>query len=872
MLRTPTVPSKVLAILAAAVLMLALSQAFPLGTSTPVARAAGTVPTGLQDYERWFGSEHAHTGMDGDDGATASTAATAFAYAKKLPHLQYYIISPHVHQSRTGISLFSDATYTTVRSSATSATTASFIAIAGQEVSTISTGGHWNLFNASALVGTDHPDGDWTDSDSYYTHVAGLGAAGQDIAAQFNHPTTGDFGDRYVAAAAPYFGTIAVTTGPTGSTKQDFSDNGSNLEYNTTNPLENLWAHYLGLGWKLSPASDQDNHQATWGASSSEYTVIVRPKGTTLSQANVLKGVREHMTYATEDPNMQIGFLANGWSMGQTIGGSSNVAFTIWWNNPSASICNNNVPACVTEPANDAIQNIWIYKNSFGTVGDSVGANAGSFVARTSPNTASGTWNITLPAAVGDWFVVKFQDTYTFASDPTTGRTTSKDLTWSAPVWYDPTHADPPLLVDSGATATPTAVPPTPTPTTIGPTATPVPPTPTPIPPTATPPPSGGCSGIEINEVLLAPSTLYTTEWVELYNPTASAADLSGCILDDLVNGGGAPYTIPAGTTIAAYGYWTHDFTAYFNNTGDDVNWIAKDGETVIDHFTYGSTGYDVSWYRYPDGGPWQTTTSSAPTKGSANTLNGATATPTGVPPTSTRTATSVPPTATPLPPTNTPTPLPPTSTRTRTPLPPTNTPTPVPPTPTRTPVPPTATFTPTPKPLPNHVVISEFRTRGAGGAGDEFIELYNPTGAAVDISGWLVKGSNGSGTTSVRATITSGTVLQYGQHYLLAYTTYGGTVAPDQTYSTGITDDGGIALFKSDGVTILDQVGMSTGSVYKEGTVLAPLTTDVNRSYERKLGGASGSCVDVNNNSADFQLISPSAPQNKTSATVLCK
>jgi len=106
-------------------------------------------------------------------------------------------------------------------------------------------------------------------------------------------------------------------------------------------------------------------------------------------------------------PNMQIGFIANGWSMGQTFGGDSNVAFTIWWNNPSESICNNNVPVCKTETANDVIQNIWIYKNSFGTTGDSVGANAGNYVARYQPNTASGAWNVTLPATVGDWFVVK---------------------------------------------------------------------------------------------------------------------------------------------------------------------------------------------------------------------------------------------------------------------------------------------------------------------------------------------------------------------------------------------------------------------------------------------------------------------------------
>src|SRR5574340_386629 len=184
---------------------MAFLPALPLA-QFPSARAAGSIPAGLQDYERWFGSQHAHTNMDADDGATGSTAAQAFAYAKNVPLLQYYIITPHIHQSRSGTAtLYSDATYNTIRASATSATTANFIAIAGQEISTISSGGHWNLFNANALIGTDHPDGDWNDADDYYDHVAGLAAAGEDIAAQFNHPTTGDFGNRYDANAAPSF-------------------------------------------------------------------------------------------------------------------------------------------------------------------------------------------------------------------------------------------------------------------------------------------------------------------------------------------------------------------------------------------------------------------------------------------------------------------------------------------------------------------------------------------------------------------------------------------------------------------------------------------------------------------------------------------
>jgi hypothetical protein len=284
--------------------------------------------------------------------------------------------------------------------------------------------------------------------------------------------------------------------------------------------------------------------------------------------------------------------------MGQTIGGDSNVAFTIWWNNPSETIYNNNAGIARPEQANDAIQNIWIYENSFGTTGNSVGTHAGTYVAHLQPNTASGAWNVTLPAAVGDWFVVKFQDSYTFAIDPTNGRTVSKDLTWSAPVWYDPANADPQLLVDD-----------------TGPTSTP---SPTPVPPTPAPG-SEGCSAVKLNELLPSAGSVYPTEWIELYNPTNSTADISNCVIDDIVGGGGAPYSIPAGTTIAPYGFWTHDMSNYLNNSGDTANLLDTDGVTVIDSFSFSKTGNDLSWYRLPDGGPWQTIPTSSPTKGVSN-------------------------------------------------------------------------------------------------------------------------------------------------------------------------------------------------------------------------------------------------------------
>lgn len=60
-----------------------------------------------------------------------------------------------------------------------------------------------------------------------------------------------------------------------------------------------------------------------------------------------------------------------------------------------------------------------------------------------------------------------------------------------------------------------------------------------------------------------------------------------------------------------------------------------------------------------------------------------------------------------------------------------------------------------------NHVVISEFRTRGPNGGNDEFVELFNVSPVAVDISGWQVWGSNSTGSSlSSRITISSPVML----------------------------------------------------------------------------------------------------------------
>jgi plastocyanin len=189
-------------------------------------------------------------------------------------------------------------------------------------------------------------------------------------------------------------------------------------------------------------------------------------------------------------------------------------------------------------------------------------------------------------------------------------------------------------------------------------------------------------------------------------------------------------------------------------------------------------------------------------------------------------------------------------------------------------------TLTPTASPTPtathgpsNSVLISEFRTRGQNGAFDEFIELYNKTGSPVDISGWRLDGSSSCGTTvQTRLIITGGTSLPAYSHFLATNSQgYTGTVAGDATYTTGISDDGGIGLLNASGF-VIDAVGMCITTTFHEGVPLPPFTSTANydHSYERLLGGSAGNGVDTDNNNNDFFLnASSSNPQNLSSPPV---
>ncbi len=137
-------------------------------------------------------------------------------------------------------------------------------------------------------------------------------------------------------------------------------------------------------------------------------------------------------------------------------------------------------------------------------------------------------------------------------------------------------------------------------------------------------------------------------------------------------------------------------------------------------------------------------------------------------------------------------------------------------------------TATPT---APTYLVISEVRFNGSNGAGDEFVEIFNPTASNKDISGWKIRTSSNTGSVIDNFTFlpaTPGTwIIQPGQHYLIvgAGAGFDDGVLPNGTLSTEIDNDGGAALTLADN-TVIDAVGFSplAAAAFTNGTSLTAL------------------------------------------------
>lgn len=139
----------------------------------------------------------------------------------------------------------------------------------------------------------------------------------------------------------------------------------------------------------------------------------------------------------------------------------------------------------------------------------------------------------------------------------------------------------------------------------------------------------------------------------------------------------------------------------------------------------------------------------------------------------------------------------------------------------------------------------------------------------------WKLEGRAAGGASYTTRWTGGGGIIPAWGHFLITGTAYGQTPAFNETLTSGITDASAVRLVHLG--TTIDTVcyyygALSFDSTYAcEGTaVLNPhnnaASTDVDKSIERKPGGAGGNCTDTNDNASDFITQAPATPQNASS------
>ncbi|RKI33961.1 DUF4215 domain-containing protein [Corallococcus sp. AB004] len=187
------------------------------------------------------------------------------------------------------------------------------------------------------------------------------------------------------------------------------------------------------------------------------------------------------------------------------------------------------------------------------------------------------------------------------------------------------------------------------------------------------------------------------------------------------------------------------------------------------------------------------------------------------------------------------------------------------------------------------HVVISELAPGGPGGADDEFVELYNPTNAEVDISGWRLQYMKATTGTAYSGNfeIPAGSKIAAHGFFLVTNAKYVGSVTGNASWGSsfsmaaagGHIRIGPSTLATGASETAVDKVGYGTAD-QAEGKSSVPGTIANGGSVERKARASStsttmgaggddelaGNGQDTDDNAADFVQRTARQPQNASS------
>jgi hypothetical protein len=153
----------------------------------------------------------------------------------------------------------------------------------------------------------------------------------------------------------------------------------------------------------------------------------------------------------------------------------------------------------------------------------------------------------------------------------------------------------------------------------------------------------------------------------------------------------------------------------------------------------------------------------------------------------------------------------------------------------------------------PAHILISAVQIAGASSTND-LVELYNPTGVPVDMTGWKLHKKSQTGADYSLKEFPAGSAIAPGQSFVWANATGGfsETVGADVSSTETLAADNSVALMDATG-NIVDAVAWGAGvNQYGEGPPY-PTSPGANQLLSRRSSG--GAMVDTDNNTNDFIL-----------------
>lgn len=279
-----------------------------ISNSPGTAPASGTRLSPDLGFSTFYGNLHSHTSYS--DGVLTPPDAYAFAQVSAPTPLDFIAVTDHNHAS---LGMTPTLYHQGLAQGAAANDDGNFVAIYGQEWGIIDHGGHANVFEAPVLFGWEAGnydvfvgDGDYT---GLYTALLANPPASFPPIVEWCHPNTGDFNSYAVTAdGKSVVHLMAMISGPAFSTSTTESDQGS------TTGNEILFQDALRKGYRVSPTGDQDNHNATWGASTPSRTAVL---ASGLTKSQILTSLAARRCYATMDHNTVVQFSADGHAMGE---------------------------------------------------------------------------------------------------------------------------------------------------------------------------------------------------------------------------------------------------------------------------------------------------------------------------------------------------------------------------------------------------------------------------------------------------------------------------------------------------------------------------------------------------------------------------